>query len=68
MICRKVKLKVSLAKLTSEEERIELQGVDERSLLASEKLAESYNQMRREEIEGDGEVTEQRGSEKEREK
>ena len=65
MICRKVKLKVSLAKLTS---RIELQGVDERSLLTSEKLAESYNQMRREEIEGDGEVTGQRGSEKEREK
>ena len=66
MICRKVNLKVSQAKLTSEEERIELQEIDERSLLASEKLAESYNQMRREEIEGDGEVTGQRGSEKER--
>ena len=67
MICRKVNLKVSQAKLTSKEERIEHQGIDERSLLASEKLAESYNQIRREKTEGDGEVTGQRGSENERE-
>ena len=40
-------LKVSQAELASEEERIELQGMEERNLLVREKLAELYNQTRR---------------------
>ena len=57
-------LKVSQAELASEEERIELQGMEERNLLVREKLAELYNQTRRmAEEEGGGENV-GRGSEK----
>ena len=50
-------LKVNQAELTSERERIEFQGIEERNLLVREKSAELYNQTRREAVEEGGGVT-----------